>query len=188
MKVIIILCLTGIALHLFYLLYKQVLGRAVSSANKTISHIVVFTLLNCFMVFTGYYLATSLTPMMPQTAHWISIALFFFIGLKMTGNIRKGKSVQWTFDTSKFNILLLFSLTSSFDAFFTGIALGFYSEYSFIWFLCFAGFLILLLLMAKVMAEQSSATRSVWLIAALGASLIGLNAIIILIEWLVKLV
>lgn len=185
MKIVVFFSLAGLACNMFYLLYKQVLAGAVQNQKQSVMHLFVMSLVQTIMFMAGYYFARSLAPMIPMSAIWLSMALFFFTGLKMTASLRKNKNQQWAFDTSKLSVLLLFSLNSAFDALFTGIACGFYDHYSILW---FAGFFIMSMVLSAMtypMGKRTTATTSMWLIAALGASLIGINAIIILVEWMV---
>jgi len=185
MIIVYILCITGLALNMFSIMYKQVLGGAVKSKSSFVMHLFVFSVFQLLMLYTGYILSASLSPMMVLPTHWISMFIFFFLGFKMFAGIKKNKNIKWTFDTSQFKVLLLFSLTNAFDAFFAGIGLGFLTEYSISLFMVFFILIAVVLTLSLIMARRKSATTAVWLFAAFGSSLIGLNTIIILIQWLI---
>jgi putative Mn2+ efflux pump MntP len=179
-----VLTLLGLCLTVFYLMYKQVYSGIVKNSYQLIVHILVLTVTYTIMAALGYAMSVLLVPLMNFSAHWISMAVFFFLGMKIYRGIVKNKSQQWTFDTGHLKVLLLFCLSNSFDAFFAGMGLGFWKEFPAFYLLIYAAAMILFILLARVMARRRTATLSVWLFATLGASLIGMNTIVILILWL----
>jgi putative Mn2+ efflux pump MntP len=179
-----ILCTIGLGLTLYYILYKQIYGGIVRSISGFLAHCFVFTIFYSMMISLGYAIARFLEPLLSFSSHWLSMALFFFIGLKMYRQVIKQKSLNWSFDTSQIKTLILFSLSNSFDGFFAGIALGFFMEFSWVYLLAFAAIMIVFQILAFVMARRKTATMAVWLFASLGTSLIGMNVIVVLLYWL----
>lgn len=184
MIIVFILTTLGLGLTLFYIMYKQVFGKIVQNITQLIVHLGVLALLYSIMLILGYLLSSSLVPIMRISSHWVSMGVFFFLGMKMYRSIIRSKAQNWTFDTSKPKILFLFGLSNGFDAFFAGIGLGFWTEYAAYYSLIFAAAMIVFLLLAWIMARRSTATLSVWLFATLGSSLLGMNTFVILILWL----
>ncbi len=183
MIIVFILSFLGIGLTVFYLLYRQVYAGMVKTKTQIIIHILVFISIYSIMILFGYLLSQALSPLMKFSAQWLSVALFFFLGMKMYRQVKKSKSQNWIFDTTKLSVLFLYCLSGAFDAFFAGIGLGFFSEYAPFYLILFSSGLLIFLLFALVMAKRQSATLSVWLFATFGASLLGLNTFVILI-WL----
>lgn len=180
MIAVFVLSLLGIGLTVFYLLYRQVFAGMVKSNSQIILHVLVFIGIYTIMLLFGYLLSQTLSPLMKFSAQWLSLALFFFLGLKMYRQVVKSKSQNWIFDTTKLSVLFLYCLSGGFDAFFAGIGLGFFMEYQPFFLLLFSCGLLIFILLALVMAKQQSATLSVWLFASFGASLLGLNTFVIL--------
>lgn len=175
-----ILTLFGLCLTVFYLMYRQVYGGVVKNSRQLIVHIFVLTVTYSIMFALGYALSVLLVPLMIFSAQWMSMAVFFFLGMKIYRGIIKSKSQQWTFDTGHLKVLLLFSASNSFDAFFAGMGLGFFMEYKPFYLILVAISLLIFMLLSFIMARRKSATLSVWLFATFGASLLGLNTFIIL--------
>jgi len=184
MIAVFVLSSLGLGFTIFYYMYKQVIAGTVQTKSQKISHITVLTLIYSFMMTAGYLLGNILESLMILQSHWISMALFFIIGMKMYRSIIKSKSGTWTFDTSNFKVLMLFSLSNSFDAFFVGIAIGIFAIYAWYFAFIFFAAMLIFVLLANTMARQKSATLSVWLFATLGSSFIGMNTIVILVWWL----
>jgi putative Mn2+ efflux pump MntP len=144
----------------------------------------MFALIYSLMIAAGYLLAESLSSLLTFSGHWLSMGVFFFLGLKMYRSIIKNKALNWTFDTTQPQVLFLFSLSNGFDAFFAGIGLGLFALFQPFFLLIFAAGMMIFVLLAWIMARRTSATLSVWLFATLGTSLLGMNMIVILIVWL----
>jgi putative Mn2+ efflux pump MntP len=184
MIAVFILCVAGLGLTLFYIMYRQVFSRIVNNNIHFLSHLIMFPVIYTLMTAAGYLLATSLLPLLSFSGHWISMGVFFFLGLKMYRSIIKNKAQNWTFDTTQLKVLFLFSLSNGFDAFFAGIGLGLFAIFQPFYALIFAAGMMMFVLLAWMMARRESATLSVWLFATLGTSLLGMNTIVILIVWL----
>ena len=185
MIAVFILTSLGVALTVFLLMYKQVFGGIVKTRSIFLKHILVITLLYVAMMLLGYGLATRLLPILPFGGYMISSILFVILGFKMYSGIRKGRKLNWTFDTSAMKVLLLFSLSNSFDAFFIGIAAGLYAEFQWIHLLIYALIIAFFIIMANVMARRKSATLAVWMVGSLGAALLIINAIVmVMLSWI----
>ena len=184
MIAVFILSSLGLGFTVFYFMYKQVIAGTVKTKSQIVSHISFFIVLYSLMMMAGHILGNFLASIMILQSHWISMALFFIIGLKMYRSIIKSKSGSWTFDTKNTKILFLFTLSNSFDAFFVGIASGIFASFEWFFALIFLAIMTIFVLLANTMARQKSATLSVWLFATLGSSFIGMNTIAIFIWWL----
>jgi len=165
-------------------MYRQVYGSIVKKNSHFAAHLLVIPLIYTIMISLGYLLGEILVGFMSFSGHWISMALFFFLGMKIYRSVIKTKSNNWTFDTTHPKVLFLFSLTNGFDAFFTGIALGLFAIFQPLYSLIFMAGMMVFIILAWIMAKRKTATLSVWLFASLGSSLLGMNIIVILIYWL----
>jgi putative Mn2+ efflux pump MntP len=184
MIAVFILSSLGLGFTIFYFMYKQVVAGTVQTKSQIFSHISALTLIYSLMMAAGYLLGNVLESLMILQGHWISMALFFIIGLKMYRTIIKSKTGNWTFDTTNFKVLILFSLSNSFDAFFVGIAMGIFAIYAWYFAFIFIAVMLIFVLLANTMARQKTATLAVWLFATLGSSFVGMNTFVILIWWL----
>jgi hypothetical protein len=181
-----ILTSLGLGLTVFYIMYKQVFAGIVKNQGMMFRHVLVLSLLYTLMLVLGYALSVVIIPAMIFPGLIISSVLFFILALKMYTGILKGRKHQWTFDSSQWKVLFLFSFSNAFDAFFAGIALGFYDEIQWMLFMIFWAVIALMVFMAFVMARRQSANLSVWIVALLGSLLMGVNMIIIVIIWLLS--
>lgn len=175
----------GISLLAFYYMYRQIYFSVVKNNFQYFNHIVVFTFFFTGMTYLGYITTNSLKSTVGFSTHWISMVLFFMLGLKVYSSIMKLKFLNWTFDTSKISSLIQFVLYRTFDAFIGGLALGFYIEYPSYLFLILASIIMIVSIIARTMAKRETATNGMWLIGMAGTLLIGLNFISVLLGWLI---
>jgi len=175
----------GIALLAFYYMYRQIYFSVVKNNMQFAAHLVFFILFFTGMTFLGYITTNSLKSTVGFSTHWISMVIFFMLGLKVYMSVMKLKFVNWTFDTSKISTLFQFILYRTFDAFMGGLALGFYMEYPLYMFWILAGIIMLVSVIARLMAQRETATNGMWLLGMAGTLLIGLNFISVLLGWLI---
>ncbi len=178
-----ILSSVGLGLSVFYLMYRQVYAGIVKSPSVLLRHILVLSVTYTLMFALGYALSVVIIPLLFFSGMIISSVLFFILALKMYSGIKKGRKHNWTFDTSVLKVLLLFAASNSFDAFFAGLAIGFFTGLQWFFFVIFSSIVILMILLANVMARRQSANLSVWIIGLLGAILLGANMIISVLFW-----
>lgn len=180
-----IVFIVGISLIAFYFMYRQIYFSIIKTNKQFIIHTFCFTVFFVTMTYLGYLTSYSLKNTVGFSSHWISVAIFFIVGLKSYSNIQKLKSFNWTFDTNRFSTLIQFSLFRTFDAFFCGLALGFYQKFDTKLFIYFSVILLIVFLLSKAMAKRSTATNAVWVLAMVGSLILGLNAFVILISYFV---
>jgi len=184
--IVLILTIIGLGLIMFNLLYRQVYYKAVNSPKQLAIHCLVFVLVSAFMFYIGYLTASSLVHHIGFAGHWLSMLIFFFLGMKMYKDSHNYKTSKSTFNTDSFKVLALFVFAHSFDFFIAGISLGFYYHYPNWIFLAFVLSMLFFIIMSYVMARRQTATLSVWLFSVAGSVIVGMNVFVILALWLVR--
>lgn len=162
----------GFALTSFYMIYRQVMGKVIHDAKSVLLHTAFYSIILSLMLSLGWITSNALAPSVPFNPIWISVVLFFILGLKMYKNALKSRTSNVIFDTGNVRVLLMFSLLNAFDAFIAGVATGFVGDYAYIHLIIFLITNAIFILLAKLMASRSTATVSVWILAFFGAILL----------------
>lgn len=176
---IFILSCVGFGLYSSYFLYRQIYFGVVRHSRSIIKHISVLGLSAFILWLMGYILSTAIVKTFDQDLAWISIPIFVFLGIRMFAQARKTNELNWTFNSNTFKTMFFMSMLVNFDAFFLGFAIGLL-KYSFLFPVLFLFVLLIFMILLSFMAQRKSATLAVWLLAAMGAILIGLNSLIVL--------
>ncbi|MBP3252931.1 MAG: manganese efflux pump [Bacteroidales bacterium] len=89
----------------------------------------MFALFQGLMPFLGCVTGGLFKQAVEYSAHWISFALLFILGLKMIMEGRRFTLREKLFDTGSFKVILLLSIATSIDAFLAGIGFAMHQTF-----------------------------------------------------------
>lgn len=124
--IVVIVVSLALGLLLMAITYRHAILIPHNNQNSVfLKSSIVFVMAGSGMGLLGIYFAKTVSDSLPFNAYYVSLILFWILGLKTWLNTKRSKLSQAMFDIEENKVLLLLSLSNGFESFIALSGIGF---------------------------------------------------------------